>query len=88
LLDPSDVLVALGLTPGARRLWGSAPAAAKPAPPGAAAAAVLKALAGEAAHPDQLVSRTGLAPGQVALAVEELVSLGHAARDRGFVWPV
>ena len=88
LLDPSDVLVALGLTPGARRLWGTAPAAAKPAPPSAGAAAVLKALAGEAAHPDQLVSRTGLDPGQVALAVEELVALGHATRDRGFVWPI
>jgi len=87
LLDPSDVLIALGLTPGARRLWGTATAAAKPNPPTAGAAAVLKALAGEAAHPDQLASRTGLDPGQVALAVEELIALGRAARDRGFVWP-
>jgi DNA processing protein len=87
LLDPSDVLVALGLTPGVRRLWGTAPAAAKPSPAGAAAQAILKALAGEAAHPDQLASRTGLDPGQVALAVEELVGLGRATRDRGFVWP-
>jgi DNA processing protein len=86
LLDPSDVLVALGITPGARRLWSTAPAAAKPGPPSAGAAAVLEALAGEAAHPDQLASRTGLDPGQVALAVEELVALGRATRDRGFVW--
>lgn len=88
LLDPSDVLIALGLTPGARRLWGTATAAAKPSPPSAGAAAVLKALAGEAAHPDQLAARTGLDPGEVALAVEELTALGRATRDRGFVWPV
>jgi DNA processing protein len=87
LLDPSDVLVALGLTPGARRLWSTAPAATPGPPASAAAASVLKALAGEAAHPDQLASRTGLDPGQVALAVEELVALGRATRDRGFVWP-
>ena len=88
LLDPSDVLVALGLTPGARRVWGTAPAATKRAPGSAAAASVFKALAGEAAHPDQLASRTGLDPGQVALAVEELVALGLVRRDRGFVWPL
>ena len=87
LLDPSDVLVALGITPGARRLWGTASAAAKRPATGAAAQAILKVLAGEAAHPDQLASRTGLDPGQVALAVEELVALGQATRDRGFVWP-
>jgi DNA processing protein len=87
LLDPSDVLIALGLTAGAQRLWATAPASTTRAPTSAAAEAVLKALAGEAAHPDQLVSRTGLDPGQVALAVEELVALGRATRDRGFVWP-
>lgn len=87
LLDPSDVLVALGLTPGARRLWSTAPGATKRPPASAAAQAILKALAGEAAHPDQLASRTGLDPGQVALAVEELVVLGRATRDRGFIWP-
>jgi DNA processing protein len=89
LLDPTDILIALGLTPGARRLWGSVPGGAPTPrrPAGAAAASVLKALGGEAAHPDQLASRTGLDPGQVALAVEELVALGRATRDRGFVWP-
>jgi len=87
LLDPSDVLVALGLTPAAPRLWATAPTGANGPEPGRNAAAVLKALAGEAAHPDQLAARTGLDPGQVALAVEELVALGRATRDRGFVWP-
>ena len=87
LLDPSDVLVALGITPGARRLWSTAPGVAKAPPVSAAAQAILKALGGEAAHPDQVASRTGLDPGQVALAVEELVAVGLATRDRGFVWP-
>jgi len=87
LLDPTDVLVALGLTPGGRRLWGTSPGPGKGPRQSGNAAAILKALAGEAAHPDQLASRTGLDPGQVALAVEELVALGRATRDRGFVWP-
>lgn len=86
LLDPSDVLVALGLTPGGRHLWEAARPATERAHASVAARNVLKALAGEAAHPDQLASRTGLDPGQVALAVEELVALGQATRDRGFVW--
>jgi DNA processing protein len=88
LLDPSDVLVALGITPGARRLWSTAPGVTNRHPASTAAQSILKALAGEAAHPDELASRTGLDPGQVALAVEELVALGCATRDRGFVWPV
>lgn len=87
LLDPTDVLVALGLTPGGRRLWGTSPGPGNGPRPSGNAAVVLKALSGEAAHPDQLASRTGLDPGQVALAVEELVALGRATRDRGFVWP-
>ena len=87
LLDPTDVLVALGLTPaGQGRLWGTAPTTGNGPKPGRNAAAVLKVLAGESAHPDELARRTGLDPGQVALAVEELVTLGRATRDRGFVW--
>jgi DNA processing protein len=87
LLDPTDVLVALGLTPGGQgRLWTTAPRPDDCPKPSRNAAAVFKALAGEAAHPDELASRTGLDPGQVALAVEELVALGQATRDRGFVW--
>jgi DNA-binding IclR family transcriptional regulator len=49
---------------------------------------VLQSLAGDSAHPDQIATRTGLDPGQVALAVEELVALRLATRDRGFVWPL
>ena len=85
LIDPSDLLLALGMTPGIRRGW-SRPA---PVPSITPTAALIKeVLAGEPAHPDQLASRTGLDPGEVALAVEELVALGCAKRDRGFVWPV
>ena len=87
LLDPTDVLVALGLTPAGQRLWSTAPASADGPKPSGGAAVILKLLAGEAAHPDQLATRSGLDPGQVALAVEELVALGRATRDRGFVWP-
>lgn len=87
LLDPTDVLVALGLTPGGEKLWGTGATRVGGPQPSRNAEAVLKALAGEAAHPDQLAARTGLDPGQIALAVEELVALGRASRDRGFVWP-
>jgi DNA processing protein len=84
LLEPSDVLLALGLTPGARREWDRPH---RP-PPTGDAAVLERALAGEAAHPDQLSSRTGLPPERVATGVEELVRLGRAELDRGFVWPV
>ena len=83
LLEPNDVLVALGLTPGARRGWGAPPARGQPT---GDAAAVLAACAGEAATVDQLVSRPGLNPGAVALAVRELEQGGWLARDRGFLW--
>jgi DNA processing protein len=83
LLEPSDVLVALGLTPGGRRGW-----ATTQRPPATGDAVLLeRALAGEAAHPDQLATRTGLPPERVATGVEELVRLGRAELDRGFVWP-
>jgi DNA processing protein len=86
LLDPSDLLLALGMTSGRERGWST------PAPPAtplsSAATSVRQALGGEAAHPDQLASRTNLDPGLVALAVEELVAAGSVRRDRGFVWPL
>ncbi len=80
LLEPSDVLLALGLTAGSRghdtRL----------APEGNAAA-VLRACGGEAATIDQLVSRTGLEPDQVAVAVRELERAGWIERSHGACWP-
>jgi DNA processing protein len=85
LLDPSDILLALGMTPGARRGW-SPPAPPRPLSP--PAARVQRALAGEPAHPDDLAGRTGLALDELAVAIEELVEAGRAERSRGFVWPV
>lgn len=85
LLDPSDVLVALGMTPGARRGW-SAPV--RKLSLSSCAARIKRALAGEPAHPDDLAALTGLPPEEVAVAIEELVAAGFAERSRGFVWPV
>jgi DNA processing protein len=86
LLDPADVAVALELTPGSRRH----PARGKPGLPGATAEerAVFRALAGEPATADELVTRTALTPGAVALAAAGLVRAGHATRAHGLVWPV
>lgn len=85
LLDPSDILLALGMTSGIRRGW-SAPIPKRSASP--AADLVNKALGGEPAHPDDLAARTGLRPDELALAIEELVAAGGAERSRGFVWPL
>ncbi|HUF83363.1 MAG TPA: DNA-processing protein DprA [Acidimicrobiia bacterium] len=84
LLDPNDVLVALGLTPGARRGWGAPPARGQPT---GDAAAILRACSGEPATADQLVSRTDLSPDAVALAIRELEKGGWIARDQGYLWP-
>ena len=81
LLDWSDVVLALGLTPAARR---TAPARARPSRDGEA---VVGALAGEPASPDQLVSRTNLPPERVAMAIADLERTRWVRRDRGWVWP-
>lgn len=85
LLDPSDILLALGMTPGARRGW-SVPGPKRSL--SSSATGVHRALGGEPAHPDELSARTGLPPDQVAVAIEELVDAGRVERSRGFVWPV
>jgi DNA processing protein len=85
LLDPSDLLLALGMTPGARRGW------SPPSPKqslSSLATTVHRALAGEPAHPDELSARTGLPTDQLAVAIEELIEAGRVERSRGFVWPV
>jgi DNA processing protein len=86
LLDPSDILLALGMTARLDPGWSAHGTPAVPL--SSAASAVKRALGGEPAHPDQLASRTSLDPGQVALAVEELVTHGSVQRDRGFIWPL
>ncbi len=84
LLDPDDVLVALGLTPGSRRGWGAPPP--RPAPRGDGGR-VLEACGGEAASVDQLVSRTALTPEAVTIALRDLERQGWVEHRRGWWWP-
>jgi DNA processing protein len=80
LVDPSDILVALGLTAGSRRRDHRST-------PTGDAAAVLRACGGEPATFDQLASRTGLAAGPVVTAVRELERAGWMERAKGLCWP-
>jgi DNA processing protein len=80
LLEPSDVLLALGLTPGSRRRD-------QRAAPAGDAAIVLHACGGEPATVDQLATRTRLAPGRVITAVRELERAGWMERSKGLCWP-
>jgi predicted Rossmann fold nucleotide-binding protein DprA/Smf involved in DNA uptake len=81
LLDWSDIVLALGLTPAARRAVPTRPA------PDADGRRVLDALGGEAASPEQLAARTGLPPEGVAMAVVALERGRWVRRERGWVWP-
>ena len=81
LTEWSDVLVALGMTPGARR---AAPARAAPDGDGRR---VLDALGGEPASPEQLAARTGLGPEAVALTVAVLERTGWVTWSQGLVSP-
>lgn len=83
LLEPSDVLVALGMTPGSRRLWATPRLTAL----SVVARRVHAALAGEPAADDELARRCGLSLGEVALAVSDLERAGQVERARGLVWP-
>ena len=84
LLDWSDVPLLLGLDAAASSR--SAPTESRP-PVGADGSSVLRALGGEPATFDQLTSRTGLAPGQVAVAVRALERDRWVERSQGSVWP-
>jgi DNA processing protein len=84
LLHPDDVLLALGLTPGARRGWGAPAARATPRGDGAQ---VLQACSGEPATVDELGSRTGLTIEAVTLALLELERQGWIEHRRGWWWP-
>ncbi|MFM7616506.1 MAG: DNA-processing protein DprA [Actinomycetes bacterium] len=89
LLDPADVILALGMTAGARRGPPTRPASPTPAPGPLPADArrVLRALGGEPATADELAARTGLGAAEVARAVRDLVAAGRLARHRGLLWP-
>jgi DNA processing protein len=83
LLDPDDVLAELGRGRGGPT-WD-----ARPAPPvDADEAAVIAAFGGEPADDDQLLHRTGLAPGRVASACRRLLESQRIERRRGRWWPV
>ena len=84
LVEWSDVLVALGMTaPGQSRV---SPSASRP-PPSPKARALLDALGGEPANPDQLASRSRLSPQVVAIALAELERAGWTERAQGAIWP-
>ena len=83
VVDPDDVLGLLNLTPGDRRT------PRRSAAPGTTPdeRAVQQALGGEPATVDDLTSRTGLAPGPVAVAVAGLIRAGNIRRAHGLLWP-
>ena len=81
LTDWHDVILMLGMTPGARR---AAPVRAAPDRHGRA---VLAALGGDPASPEQLVERTGLPPDEIALVVRTLEHARWITWSKGLVWP-
>jgi DNA processing protein len=80
LLEPSDILLALGLTPGSRRREHRA------APTGDGAI-VLGACGGEPATLDQLASRIPLTVERLMTAIRELERTGWMERSKGLCWP-
>ena len=85
LLDWTDVLLVLGLDAAASNR--TVPSAQPRPPAGVDGASVLRSLGGEAATLDQLTSRTGLTPAQVAVAVRSLERDRWVERAHGAVWP-
>lgn len=81
-LDTTDVMVALGLdAPTRRRADDATPV---PAAPRGTAATVLDALGWSPATLDQLLGRTGLRPGPVAVALAELEAEGWVTAAAGW----
>lgn len=83
LVDWGDVVVALGLSSAATRNKIAPPPRPSPSPD---AAAVLRALGGECATPDQLASRARLDAGRTAVAIAELHRNGWVDRAQGAIW--
>jgi len=78
--DAQDVLVALGLTPAARR----APQQPTRTPPERDDEEVLEAFSWEPATLDHLAVRTGLALGELGLTLERLVATGWVQVQGGW----
>jgi DNA processing protein len=85
LLEPSDVLVALGRGGTLRGPWGST---AQDPPSDADEALVLRALAGEPASAEELERRTRLGPAALGGALTRLERTGRLGRQRGLWWPL
>ncbi|MSO37337.1 MAG: DNA-processing protein DprA [Acidimicrobiia bacterium] len=84
LVEPNDLLEALGLTAASRRV----PLDKNGAPGGTPdERAVHSALHGEPATLDEISARTGLGPSEVARAIAGLVRGNGATRAHGLVWP-
>ncbi|HWS46851.1 MAG TPA: hypothetical protein VN636_13375, partial [Acidimicrobiia bacterium] len=82
LLDPSDVLVAIGRGGTIDGGWDPAPPAIGPDQ-----RAVLKAIAGEAASIDEIEQRAALPPDRLGAALRALETRGAIQRRRGLWWP-
>ena len=85
LLEPADVLIALGRGGSRPGRWDSA-RLDPPSDPGEAA--VLRALAGEPASAEELERRTRLGPAALGAALSRLERAGRLGRQRGLWWPV
>jgi len=83
VVDWGDVIVALGLSSAATRSKIAAPPRPVPSPD---ADAVLRALGGDCATPDQLASRARLDAGRTAVAIAELHRHGWVERAQGAIW--
>jgi DNA processing protein len=83
LLEPSDVLGAIGASGMLEGTW-----KAEPKPPvDRDQRAVLRALAGDAASVDELAHRSGLALDRLGPALRALERAGRLVRRRGLYWP-
>ncbi len=82
LLDPGDLLIALGRGGAKKQGWSDRPKAR----PDAHGRAVLAACGGEPATLDQLSERTGLSPTAVTVTLHELEGAGLLTRDKGRYW--
>ena len=85
LLEPADLLIALGRGGSRRGPWDSA---RLDPPSDADEALVLRALAGEPASAEELERRTRLGPAGLGGALSRLERAGRIGRQRGLWWPL
>jgi DNA processing protein len=85
LLEPADLLIALGRGGSRPGPWDSA---RLDPPSDVAEAAVLRALAGEPASAEELERRTQLGPAGLGGALTRLERAGRVGRQRGLWWPL